>query len=87
MKVIESSKIIGEIGDACYILEKGSAIAYTSKHKDLFIDQQKVGEDSVFINKIDAGCVFGDIALLYECERTATIKTLEESIVNQSKWK
>ncbi|CAD5221854.1 unnamed protein product [Bursaphelenchus okinawaensis] len=51
----------GEFGSKLYVLEDGKV---------------QVTKDSQFLRVMEAPCVFGELAILYHCERTASIKTL-----------
>lgn len=78
MRPLESNKdssIIrqGEYGSVLYVLEGIIKINLIS-----FIDGRvEVSKDSRFIRIMEAPCVFGELAILYHCERTASVKTLE----------
>lgn len=58
----------GENGDVLYIVESGKL----SCHKVL-------GGKDTFLKNYEAGDVFGELALLYNAPRAATIKSLEDS--------
>ncbi|KAI1714536.1 cyclic nucleotide-binding domain-containing protein [Ditylenchus destructor] len=51
----------GEYGSLLYVLEEGRV---------------QVTKDSRFIRIMEAPCVFGELAILYHCERTASVKAL-----------
>ncbi|PAA74802.1 hypothetical protein BOX15_Mlig003256g1 [Macrostomum lignano] len=53
---------LGEIGSLVYVMEEGSAEVTNTK-----------GDK---INEIGSGTVFGELAILYNCKRTATVKAL-----------
>ena len=36
-------------------------------------DKEFEGKESAYVGKIEAGEVFGEVALLYQCKRTATV--------------
>jgi cAMP-dependent protein kinase regulator len=56
----------GENGDVLYIIESGNL----SCHK-------VIGGENKFLKNFEAGDVFGELALLYNAPRAATIKTID----------
>lgn len=75
----------GEVGDTMYIMLDGTV----EVAKRLIIegmDDESTGKDKVF-TKLSAGqhAVFGEIALLEECERTATIRAVTDCILYEVK--
>jgi cGMP-dependent protein kinase len=51
----------GEHGSQLFVLEEGRV---------------QVSKDAQFLRIMEAPCVFGELAILYHCERTATVKAL-----------
>jgi cAMP-dependent protein kinase regulator len=62
----------GERGDHFYVVESGRL--------QLFIENSD-GEQILSTHNIDAGSSFGEIALLYDIPRTATVTAFEDSIL------
>ena len=58
----------GENGDVLYIVESGKL----SCHKI-------IGGEDKFLKNFEAGDVFGELALLYNAPRAASIKSIEDS--------
>ena len=51
----------GEVGSVVYVMEEGSV---------------EVSKNAKFLSKMGPGKVFGELAILYNCTRTATVKGL-----------
>lgn len=51
----------GEVGSVVYVMEEGSV---------------EVSKNGKFLSKMGPGKVFGELAILYNCTRTATVKGL-----------
>jgi CRP/FNR family cyclic AMP-dependent transcriptional regulator len=75
----------GEVGDAMYIMLEGTV----EVAKSLIIkgmDNENEGKDKVF-TKLTVGqhAVFGEMALLEECKRTATVRAVTDSVLYETK--
>lgn len=68
-RTLEDGEIIiheGDSGDDFYVVEKGKF--------DIFVDNNKVGS-------VGPGGSFGELALLYNCPRAATVKSTQSSVL------
>eukprot|EP00096_Caligus_rogercresseyi_P000213 TRINITY_DN1056_c0_g1_i3.p1 TRINITY_DN1056_c0_g1~~TRINITY_DN1056_c0_g1_i3.p1 ORF type:complete len:574 (-),score=180.06 TRINITY_DN1056_c0_g1_i3:275-1996(-) len=65
MKYNEGSLIIkeGDVGSIVYVMEEGTV---------------EVSRENKFLSVLPPGKVFGELAILYNCKRTATIKALSD---------
>ena len=54
----------GDIGSAVYVIEEGTL---------------EVSKNNKFLSKMGAQKMFGELAILYNCTRTATVKGLHKS--------
>lgn len=64
----------GEDGDVLYVIEKGTLDCFKK-----FPGQA----DEVLVKTCNAGDAFGELALLYNCPRAASVETREESVLWQ----
>lgn len=55
----------GEKGENMYIISKGECVVHVTDQKG----------SRVKVNKLISGAIFGEVALLCKCDRTATVKT------------
>ena len=60
----------GEVGSVVYVMEDGSV---------------EVSKSGKFLSKMGPGKVFGELAILYNCTRTATVKGLNQNIAYDAK--
>lgn len=70
---VEKGEIIieeGDVGDNCYVIESG---------KFCFFEKAK---GNAMVNQLGTGQIFGELALLYNCPRTATV----QAATNSSVW-
>jgi len=63
----------GEKGESLYFISKGEWVVYVTDHRN---SRQKV-------NRLGAGSIFGEVALLCKRNRTATVKTVLYSTIAQ----
>jgi CRP-like cAMP-binding protein len=67
----------GDVGDRMYIIREGTVEVIKKLIMDGMDDEDSVGKNKVF-TRLDAGQhpVFGEVALLEELQRTATVRTI-----------
>ena len=81
---IEEDTIVfkeGEIGNSFYIIAHGEVVATTEKcASTLNKDKKKVGE-IIELSRMGPGKYFGEIALIRDTKRTATVKTVTRCVI------
>lgn len=65
----------GEEGDNFYVVDSGEFAVFVSKAKG------KEGEEAVKVATIGPGGSFGELALMYNCPRAATVKAVQKSVL------
>lgn len=63
----------GEHGSELYVLQGICSVCVLSLIR-VAEGRVQVSKDSRFLRIMDAPCVFGELAILYNCERTASVK-------------
>jgi len=67
----------GEDGDVLYLVEKGRLDCFKSYNTDT----HRGGQHQIFLKTYGPGEVFGELALLYNCPRAATIIAKENCVL------